>query len=261
MNYRKSPAEKEQKQKDMTRLETQYEQFLADKITEKRDFLREKYPQIKTLFEGWLYGVYVAILDAQELVDRKGKLYYLFENIPESNNKYKLAYTITEGNNCVFNVGAMKNLPKSYVDILKRHKFNTAREEAPIAELIAAHRYKLDDEVYVHHADYNGLNNNIDNLVPLEITFFKGLSEGEQKSLAKPHLHIPERYKVERKKKPKDVNKMEYRACDLYYNHKIPVEKVAATLRNRLNKAAVLRIVKLYPYFKIYSRHNDENLD
>jgi len=51
---------------------------------------------------------------------------------------------------------------------------------------------------------------------------------------------------------------MEYRACDLYYNHKIEVEKISTTLRNRLNKAEIQRIVKLYTYFKIYLREEQE---
>jgi len=74
----------------MAKLETKYEQFLAEKISEKRNVLLAKYPEIKTLFEGWIYGVYVAILDNQSVIEGKGKLYYLFENIPESSGKYKL---------------------------------------------------------------------------------------------------------------------------------------------------------------------------
>lgn len=200
MIYRKTPEEKEQKQLDMARLEFQYEKFLAGKIAEKRNVLLTKYPDIKTSFEGWLYGVYVAILNHNQAAEGKGKLYYLFENIPESGGKYKLNYEIIENNN-VFQPTELKNFPKSYLAILKRQKFDIKNEKAELNDLIAAHI-------------------------------------------------------VEIKKKPKDVIKMEYRACDLYYNHKIAIEKVAITLRNRLKKADVQRIVKLYPYFKIYNSTN-----
>ncbi|OGI22961.1 MAG: hypothetical protein A2287_03275 [Candidatus Melainabacteria bacterium RIFOXYA12_FULL_32_12] len=249
---RKTSEEKEQKQLEMVKLETKYEQFLSKKISEKRNVLLSKYPEIKTLFEGWLYGVYITILDVQQIKERKGKLYYLFENIPESTNKYKLTYTIDDKNNCVFNVSMLKNFPKSYLSIFKRHNFSTDKEETTVSELIVAHIYKLDETVYIHHSDYNKLNNGIKNLVPLEKDFFYGLSDDEQKNMAKSQQYIPEKYKAKPRKKPKDVVKMEYRACDLYYNHKIPVEKIAATLRNRLNKAAIQRIVKLYPYFRVY---------
>lgn len=255
---RKTQEEKEQKQLNMVKLERQYEKFLSEKISEKRDALMLKYPEIKTLFESWLYGVYVAILESQQTKEGKGKLFYLFENIPESTNKYKLAYAINDRNNCVFNVSELKALPKSYLSILKRHNFNTNKEEATVSELIAAHIYKLDEAMYIHHSDNNKLNSNIKNLIPLEKDFFFSLSDNEQKNMTKSQQYIPEKYKAELRKKPKDVIKMEYRACDLYYNHKIPAEKVAATLRNRLNKAAVQRIVKLYPYFKTYNIEHDK---
>jgi hypothetical protein len=253
MTFRKTPDEKEQKQQEMIMLETKYEQFLADKIAEKRNFLQTKYPEIKTLFEGWIYGVYIAVLDVQQIQERKGKLFYLFENITESTNKYKLAYTIDDKNNCVFNPSILKSFPKSYLSIVKRHHFNTTKEKSTVSELITAHLYKLDDSAYIHHSDNNKLNNNIKNLVPMEKTFFDSLSDDEQKNIAKPHQHIPEKYKAKLIKKPKGVVIIEYRACDLYYNHRIPPEKIAATLRNKLNKAAIERIVRLYPYFKIYS--------
>jgi hypothetical protein len=251
MTFRKTPEEKEQKQLEMVKLETKYEQFLANKITEKRNFLQAKYPEIKTLFEGWVYGVYIAILDDQQIKEGKGKLYYLFENISESTNKYKLTYTIDDQNNCVFSISMLKSFPKLYLSLLKRQHFDIKRDESNISELIAAHIYKLDETVYIHHSDYNKLNNNVKNLVPLEKDFFYGLSDDEQKNIVKPHQHILEKYKTELKKKPKDVVKMEYRVCDLYYNHKIPVEKISTTLRNRVKKADVQRIIKLYPYFKI----------
>ena len=252
MIFRKTPEEKEQKQLEMAKLETKYEQFLAEKISEKRNVLLAKYPEIKTLFEGWIYGVYVAILDNQSVIEGKGKLYYLFENIPESSGKYKINYEIIN-NNCIFKTSELKNSPKSYLTILKRHNFDLKKEEFYINELVASHSYKLDEAFYIHYSDYNSLNNNIKNLIPLDKTFFFGLSDEEQKNLAKPQQYIPEKYKAEQKKKPKDVIKMEYRACDLYYNHKIPVEKIAATLRNRLNKTDIQRIVKLYSYFKKYN--------
>ncbi len=198
MTFRKTLEEKEQKQLEMAKLESKYEQFLAKKISEKKNILFYKYPEIKTLFEGWLYGVYVAILDYKQEAEGKGKLYYLFENITECNGKYKLAYDIID-NNCFFETAGLKNFPKSYLTILKRHKFDIKIDKSAINDLIAAHACKLD-----------------------------------------------------LKKKPKDVIKMEYRACDLYYNHKIPVEKISATLRNRLKKTDIERIIRLYPYFKIY---------
>ena len=194
MIYRKTPEEKEQKQLEMAMFETKYEQFLAEKILEKKNTLLSKFPEIKTLFQGWLYGVYVAILDQQQA--EKGKLYFLFENIPESEGKYKLNYEIINSN-CVFDPAELKNFPKSYLTILKRQKFDLKKDKAAISELIAAHS-------------------------------------------------------IEKKKKPKDVIKMEYRACDLYYNHKIPTEKVAVTLR--LKRVDVERIIKLYPNFKTYNR-------
>jgi len=252
MIFRKNPEEKEQKQLEMAKLETQYEQFLAEKISEKKNVLLAKYPEIKTLFEGWLYGVYVAILDNRQAAEEKGKLYYLFENIPESSGKYKLNYEVIN-NNCISKTSELKNFPKAYLTILKRHNFDLKKDEFYINELIASHSYKLDDAFYIHYADYNSLNNNIKNLIPLDKDFFFGLSEDEQKNLAKPQQYIPEKYKAEQKKKPKEVIKMEYRACDLYYNHKIPVEKIAATLRNRLKKADIQRIVKLYSHFKKYN--------
>ena len=204
MTFRKTTEEKQQKQLEMTKLETKYEQFLAEKISKKRAVLLSKYPEIKTLFEGWLYGVYVAILDSQKVSEAKGKLYYLFENIPESEGKYKLNYEIIN-NNCVFEPAELKNFPKSYLAVLKRNKFDIKIDKSDINELIKAHHYTVD---------------------------------------------------AEKKKKPKDVIKMEYRACDLYYNHKIPPEKIAATLRNRLKKPAIQRIIKLYPYFKTYNAEN-----
>ena len=45
MTFRKTPEEKEQKQQEMLRFETKYEQFLAGKIEEKRQFLKTKYQQ------------------------------------------------------------------------------------------------------------------------------------------------------------------------------------------------------------------------
>jgi hypothetical protein len=201
MTSKKTPEEKEQKQIEMAKLEIKYKQFLAEKISEKRNILLSKYPEIKTLSEGWLYGVYVAILDHQKETESKGKLYYLFENIPECDGKYKLNYEIIN-NNCLFETAGLKNFPKSYLTILKRHKFDIKKDKSTINELIAAHSNKPD---------------------------------------------------AQQKKKSKDIIKMEYRACDLYYNHKIPVEKIAVTLRNRLKKAEVERIVKLYSYFKTYN--------
>lgn len=258
MAFRKTPEEKEQKQRDMLNLEKDYEQFLANKIAEKRNVLLSKYPQIKTLFEGWLYGVYIAILDNQQANDKKGKLYYLFENISESDNKYKLNYTIDNENECVFNVSELKNFPKSYLTILKRHNYDLKKDKSTVSELICAHIYKLDDEMYIHHSDYNKLNNNVKNLVPLEKEYFISLSEDQQKNLAKAHQYIPEKYKIEFKRKPKDVIKMEYRACDLYYSHRLPVEKIAVTLRNRLSRSEIQRVVKLYPYFKTYLTINKD---
>lgn len=252
MIFRKTDEEKEQKQLEMAKLETKYEEYLAKKISEKRNIFLAKDPEIKTLFQDWIYGVYIAILDNHQPKEGKGKLYFLFENIPESSGKYKLAYDIIQ-NNCVFKTSELKNFPKSYLNILKRHNFDLKKEESSISELITAHSYKLDEDFYIHHCDYNKLNNHNKNLIPLDKVFFYGLSEAEQKSLAKPQQYIPEKYKAEQKKKPKDIIKMEYRACDLYYNHKISVEKISATLRNRLKKADVQRIVKLYPYFKKYS--------
>jgi len=256
-NFTKKTEDKEQKQLEMIKLESKYEQFLAKKILEKRNIFLAKYPEIKTIFEGWVYGVYIAILDNQQAKEGKGKLYYLFENIAESTGKYKLTYHIIN-NNCTFKTSELKNFPKSYLTIIKRNCFDLKKDESSISELITAHSYKLDETLYIHHCDYNRLNNSNKNLIPLDKTFFYGLSEDEQKSLAKPQQYIPERYKAEQKKKPKDVIKMEYRACDLYYNHRIPVEKIAATLRNRLKKADIQRIVKLYPYFKTYSPEEQE---
>lgn len=253
MIIRKTQEEKLQKQQEMTQFETKYEQYLAKRISEKRNILLSKYPEIKTLFQGWLYGVYVTILDNQQTIDAKGKLYYLFENISESSGKYKLSYNIIN-NNCIIKTSELKNFPKSYLTILKRHNFDLKKENSNINELITAHSYKIDESCYIHYADYNSLNNNIKNLVPLEKSFFFELSTEEQQNLAKPQQYIPEKYKAEQKKKQKDMIKMEYRACDLYFNHQIPVEKIAATLRNRLNKNDVQRVIKLYPYFNTYSK-------
>lgn len=252
--HRKTPEEKEQKQNEMSKLETHYEQYLAELTNKKRNTLLTKYPDLKTLYEGWLYGFYIAILDHQEVKEGKGKLFYLFENIPESANKYKISYKIDVENSCNFSLSELKNFPKSYLSILKRHNFDLKQDTANINELVASHIYKLDETAYIHNADYNRLNNNIKNLVPLEKEFFNNLSQEEQKNLAKCQQYIPEKFKVIIKKKAKDVVKMEYRACDLYFNHKIEVEKIAATLRNRLNKANIQRIVKLYPYFKKYNK-------
>ena len=252
MAFRKSPEEKEQKQLEMVKLEIKYEQFLAKKISQKRDILLLKYPELKTLFQGWLYGVYITILENYQPQEKKGKLFYLFENISESSNKYKLTYSINDNNEPVFNVSDLMNFPKSYLAILKRHRFDIKKDTSLISELIAAHSFKLDETVYIHHSDYNKLNNNIKNLVPLERTFLNSLNADEQKNLANSQQLTPERYKINISRKPKDVVKMEYRACDLYYNHNIPAEKIAVTLRNRLDKAAVHRTVMLYPYFKIY---------
>lgn len=258
MSYRKTPEEKEQKQLDMEKLEVVYEKFLGEMINKKRKALLEKHPETETIFEGWLYGVYVAILDYRPDKETKGKLFYLFENIQENINKYKLSYTVDDKKNCVFNSAELKNFPKSYLSVLKRHNFDLNKEQTSVSELVCAHRYKLDESAYIHHADYNNLNNNIKNLVPLDKEFFDGLSEENQKSLEKAQQYIPEKFKIEFKKKPKDVVKMEYRACDLFFNHEISVEKIAVTLRNRLNKAAVQRTVKLYKYFKIYAGPSQE---
>jgi len=258
MIFRKTEEEKERKQHEMISLESKYEEFLAKRISKKRNIFLTKYPEIKTLFQGWVYGVYIAILDNQTAAEAKeksgksGKLYFLFENITESTGKYKLTYDIIN-NNCIFKTSELKNFPKSYLTVIKRHSFDLKKDESCISELITAHSYKLNEDVYIHHCDYNKLNNNSKNLIPLEKTFFFGLNEDERQNLANAQQYIPEKYKTEQKKKPKDVIKMEYRACDLYYHHKIPVEKIAATLRNRLNKAEIQRIVKLYPYFKKYS--------
>ncbi|MDD3012423.1 MAG: hypothetical protein PHC34_01825 [Candidatus Gastranaerophilales bacterium] len=256
-NFQNKTEDKEQKQLEMIKLESKYEQYLAKKISEKRNVFLAKYPEIKTLFEGWIYGVYIAILDYQQTKEGKGKLYYLFENITESTGKYKLTYHITN-NNCIFKTSELKNFPKSYLTILKRHGFDLKKDESDISELITAHSYKLDETLYIHHCDYNRLNNTNKNLIPLDKDFFYGLSEDEQRSLAKPQQYISEKYKAEQKKKAKDVIKMEYRACDLYYNHRIPTEKIAVTLRNRLKKAEIQRIVKLYPYFKKYSTEEQD---
>lgn len=253
----KKNEDKEQKQIEMIKLEIKYEQFLAKKISDKRNIFLTKYPEVKTIFQGWLYGVYFAILDNQQPKEGKGKLYYLFENIPESTNKYKLTYNIIN-NNCIFKTSDLNNFPKSYLTILKKHCFDLKKDESNINELITAHSYKLDESPYIHHCDYNRLNNNAKNLIPLDKAFFAGLSEYEQKNLAKPQQYIPENYKAAQNKKAKDVIKMEYRACDLYYNHKISVEKISATLRNRLKKADIQRIVKLYPYFKTYATEEQD---
>lgn len=206
MLFRKTPEEKEQKQLQMAKLQKDYEHFLSRKTLEKKNVLLSKYPDMKTVFEGCLYGVYAVILDNKQESDKKGKLYYLFENIPESSNKYKLSYEIID-NNCVFDTPALKNFPKTYLTVLKRHKFDIKKDKSEINELIS--------------------------------------------------VHIAAR---ECQKKPKDLIKMEYRACDLYYNHNIPAEKIAATLINRLKKPDIERIIKLYPYFKIYNRKSNENM-
>lgn len=261
MFYKKSKEErdleKKQKQLDMVQLEKKYEEFLAKKISEKKELLKVKYPEITTLVEGWIYGTYVAILDVQQKTEKTGKIYFLFENISESDNKYKFTYDIGEDGSCTFKTAQLEKLHKSYLDLLKRQKFNFNKEISTLAEFVCAHYYKLNETVYVHHCDGNKLNNNIKNLAPLEKEFFDNLSTEEKNNLPKAHQHIPEYYKVEWKKKAKDVVKMEYRALDLYFNHKIPVEKIAITLRNRMNKAHVLRTVKLYPYFRKYARTID----
>ena len=200
MSYTKAQEEKEQKQLRMAKLQNEYKDFLAQKVSEKKNILLSKYPDIKTAFEGFLSGAYIVILDNKQESDRKGKLYYLFENIPESDNKYKLSYEIID-NNCVFETSALKNFPKSYLTVLKRHKFDIKKGQSEINELLSVHT---------------------------------------------DALKCP--------KKAKDLIKMEYRACDLYYNHNIPTEKIAATLRNRLKKTDIERIIKLYPYFKIYNK-------
>lgn len=253
---RKTPEEKELKQNEMIKFESHYEKFLAEIINEKRKTLLTKFPELKTLYEGWLYGIYIAILDNQQLKEGQGKLFYLFENIPEASNKYKLSYTINDKNNCDFNVSQLKKLPKSYLSILKRNNFDLNKEKANISELITAHRYKLDETAYVHHSDNNKLNNKIKNLIPLEKEFFNSLSIDKQNNLAKGQQYIPQKYKLSIKKKTKDAIKLEYRACDLYYNHRIEVAKIAKTLRSKLNKASILRIVKLYPHFKKYSENH-----
>ncbi len=250
----KTPEEKKQKQMDMVKLEIEYEQYLVQEVAKTKNMLKNKYKQIKTLYEGWLYGVYVAILDNQQTKEKKGKLYYLFNNITEKANKYKLSYTIDDKNNCIFNIADLKQFPKSYISILKRHHLDLNKEKSNINELICAHIYKLKENIHIHHSDYNKLNNCIKNLVPLEKEFFDSLGEEKQQSLAKAQQYIPEKFKVEFKRKAKDIIKMEYRACELYYTHRLPVEKVAATLRNRLSKAAVQRVIKLYPYFNLYQK-------
>ncbi|MEI7473990.1 MAG: hypothetical protein WCK67_04355 [bacterium] len=252
-SYRKTPEEKEQKQQTMANLEKDYEKFLADRIAITKDHLLTKYPTIKTLFEGWVYGVYIAVLDYQQAEEKKGKLYFLFENTPEKTNKYKLSYNIDDKNNCTFNTIDLKDFPKPYMTIVKRHHLNLKNETISVSDFIAAHQYKFDEMSYVYHSDCNRLNNNIKNLIPLEIEQFNKLSDENKKAIAKAYQYIPEKYKTNLKNKAKETVKMEYRACDLYYNHKIPVDKIAITLRNRLKKTDVEKAVRLYNYFRIYA--------
>lgn len=250
-------AEKEQKlqkQIDMGQLDINYEKFLAKKISEKRALLLQKYPDLKTIFQGFIYGIYVSILDHQLPEEKNGKLYYLFENISESSNKYKLSYTINDQNECIFNPTLLKNFPKSYVSVLKRNKFDMKDEVANVGALICAHAYKTDETAHIHHFDYNKLNNNIKNLVPLEKDYFENLSDEQKKTLSKAQITIAEKYKIETAKKLKSALKLEYRVCDLYYNHKIEVDKIATTMRNRPNKAEIQRIVKFYTQFKYFTK-------
>jgi len=253
----KKAEEKEQKlqkQIDMGKLDVNYEQFLAKRISEKRNLLLEKYPDLKTIFQGWVYGIYVSILDHQLPEERSGKLYYLFENITEASNKYKISYSIEE-NDCVFKASLLNNFPKSYITALKRNKFDAKKlnESVSVGELIAAHVYKIDDTAYVHRFDYNKLNNNIKNLAPIEKDFFDNLSAEQKLNLSKAQIEISENFKIETRKKPKDVLRLEYRVCDLFYNHKIEVDKIATTMRNRPNKAEIQRIVKFYTQFKSFT--------
>jgi len=250
-------AEKEQKlqkQIEMGQLDANYEKFLAKRIAEKRTLLLLKYPDLKTIFQGLVYGIYVAILDCQMPDEKSGKLYYFFENIPEASNKYKLSYTINDQNECFFNPALLKNFPKSYVSVLKRNKFDMKDTIASVGALICAHAYKADETAYVHHFDYDNLNNNIKNLVPLEKSFFENLSDEQKKSLPKAQITVAEKYKIEIPKKLKSALKLEYRVCDLYYNHKIEVDKIATTMRNRPNKAEIQRIVKFYTQFKFFTK-------
>lgn len=246
------------KQIEMGQLDVNYERFMAKKISEKRVLLLAKYPDLKTIFQGWVYGIYVSILDYQPEGEKSGKLYYFFGNIPEASNKYKLSYTITDANECVFNSALLNNFPKSYLSVLKRNKLEIKATELTVRALICAHAYKADSTSYIHHFDYNKLNNNIKNLAPLEKSFFENLEEEQKKNLSKAQIVISEKYKIETKKKPKDILKLEYRVCDLYYNHKIEVDKIATTMRNRPNKVEIQRIVKFYTQFKYFTRKGAE---
>ena len=254
MNFKKSAEEKEQKQLEMEKLESKYRKFLQQKVSAKIQKLKTTLPDAKILFEDWIYGIYVAILDVQEPSAKRGRLFYSFENIPEAENKYKLSYEIDENNNCIFDLSKLKLLPKSYLSLLKKHHFNLINEKSSVKELICAHLYNIDNEVYIHHCDYNPLNNSIKNLVPIEKQKWHELSEVHQKNLKNAAKLINPAHKINFKKKTKDIIKMEYRACDLYYNHRISPEKIASTLRNRLKRADIIRTVKLYKYFKEYNQ-------
>jgi hypothetical protein len=153
-------------------------------------------------------------------------------------------------NNCVFDVAKLQAFPKSYLALLKRSHFDLTQKQSTIGLLLCAHVYSLDENVYVHHSDCDKLNNKINNLAPLDKEFFDNLEEEKRNNLAKVHQYIPAKYKPEVKKKTKEAIKLEYRACDLYYNHDISPDKVSITLRNRLNKAQVIRAIKLYTHFK-----------
>lgn len=251
--YQNSDEKKEQKQQAMLNFEKDYEEYLVKRIEKTKTFLLNKYPTIKSLIETWVYGVYFAIFDHQQLEEKKGKLYFVFENIPEKDNKYKISYTIDENNNCIFKTDDIKNFPKPYITILKRHHFDFKKETSNVSELICAHMYKFDEMTYVYHSDCNKLNNSIKNLIPLEKELVETLTENYKKDIAKAQQYIPEKYKVEFKNKSKEIIKYEYRACDLYFNHNIAPEKIAATLRNRFKPAEIERTVKLYSYFRIYA--------
>lgn len=259
--YQNSDEKKEQKQQTMLNFERDYEAYLVKRIEKTKTFLFEKHPTIKSLIECWLYSVYFAILDHQQIEEKKGKLYFIFDNIPEKDNKYKVSYTIDENNNCIFNTADIKNFPKPYVTILKRHHFDFKKEQSYVSELICAHSHKFDEMTYVYHSDCNKLNNSVKNLFPLEKELVEQLSENYKKDIAKVQQHVPEKYKLNLKNKTKEIIKFEYRACDLYFNHNIAPEKIAATLRNRFKPAEVERTVKLYSYFRIYAVNKDKVVD
>lgn len=265
MFYKKSLEEREQeklqKQQTMINLEKDYGNFLSKLVNTKKDNILKKNSGAKTLFEAWIYGVYLSILDNQIVKENKGKLYFIFENIPEKNNKYKINYSINSDGQCLFNMNDLKELPKSYLLILKRHNLNLTEEICSVDKLIASHKYKLDGQEFLYHSDSNKLNNCFDNIIPLDKNEYDELTNNKDKAIAKAVKYIPEKYVVEFNKKTKDIIKLEYRACDLYFNHKIPVGKIAFTLRNRLKKSDIERTIRLYSYFKTYSNQLNENHD